>query len=777
MKRKAVVTFVLVVFFLVSVFPLSTFSGAADSHGRPGLLGSQSTVDPTDWWPMFHHDLSHTGTSTSIAPTTNNLLWSYPTGSGVYSSPAVVGGLVYVGSMDSKVYCLRAATGSLVWSFPTGGYVESSPAVVGGLVYVGSDDDSVYCLSAATGVFVWSFKTGSILGSSPAVVGGLVYVGSYDHNVYCLNAATGSLVWSYPTGIVWSSPAVVNGIVYVGSTDGKIYAFCKQVNVYRGYSQEPAPMGIADYGIGPSGPYEYATNDSVGIVTIASLSTNSSSNETAMSFQLNVNLAFNTGDGQYVYWIQDAAIIDTSSNRVDFLDNVWNRTAPFVNMSASGVSGNGTVDNDYGMYYYWSNASQSLPGSDINLAYPTTITLNVTSGVSSSGEPTVSFAYDDGYGLITYDTVTFTNVTGLTSLTGFEVNGFHYNPTRYLFYDSELILAGYDSGSTTDIQSDVQLQLEYWNGHNYQIVPNAYNFGSDTAEVIDNVLCGFSYYPRNGTIFAEILPGAGQLGELYDQSQIGIINITSPLTSGTLYITNASDPNATAWQIPFVSGEVTVTLYPGCYNLQLYNQYGQLFDQGNFTVSAGQILYLQTPFSPATHNIAAISAASAKTVICKGFSDNVTVLVADNGDYAETFNVTAYANATVIGTQQVSLNATDQTNLTFTWNTTGFVKGNYTISAYAWPVSGETDVGNNTRTDGQVAVSMLGDITGSNIWDFVPDGKVGGTDITVVARCFGSSPETLPPMIWNANCDVNDDGKVGGFDLTLVARHFGEADP
>jgi hypothetical protein len=41
MKRKAVVGFVLVVLFLVSVFPLSTFSGAADSHGSPGLGGRQ----------------------------------------------------------------------------------------------------------------------------------------------------------------------------------------------------------------------------------------------------------------------------------------------------------------------------------------------------------------------------------------------------------------------------------------------------------------------------------------------------------------------------------------------------------------------------------------------------------------------------------------------------------------------------------------------------------------------------------------------------------------
>jgi hypothetical protein len=382
--------------------------------------------------------------------------------------------------------------------------------------------------------------------------------------------------------------------------------------------------------------------------------------------------------------------------------------------------------------------------------------------LSPSGDPTVSFAYEDGYGLITYDTVTFTNVTGLTSLAGFEVNGFNYAPDGS-FYDSELILGGPGGGSdTTDIQSNVLLQLEYWNGHNYQIVPNAYNFGSNTGEGIDNAVSQPSYYQKNGTISASILPGSGQLGELYDQSQIGIINITSPLTSGTLYITNASDPNATAWQIPFVGGEVTVTLYPGYYNLQLYYQYAALFDQGNFTVSAGQILNLQAPFSPGTHAVEAISAVSAKTVIGKGFSDNVTVQVADNGDYAETFNVTLYANSTVIGTQQVSLNAKDQTTMTFTWDTTGFAYGNYTISAYVWPVPGENSTANNNFTGGVVTVTIPGDVDGT--------GRVNMGDIVSLCRAFAS---TIGMPNYVANCDIENNGKIDMGDVVIALRNFG----
>jgi outer membrane protein assembly factor BamB len=177
---------------------------------------------------MFHHDLNHTGTSTSKGPTTNNTLWSYMTG-GWAGSTAVVDGFVYAGSNDTKVYCLNAANGTLAWTYKTGGWVWSCPAVDGGLLYVGSVDGNVYCLNATTGAFVWSYTTlfstwGNSVYSSPAVAGGRVYVGSNDGRVYCLNATTGSSIWSLTTGgSIGSSPAVVAGFVYVGSLDGEIY--------------------------------------------------------------------------------------------------------------------------------------------------------------------------------------------------------------------------------------------------------------------------------------------------------------------------------------------------------------------------------------------------------------------------------------------------------------------------------------------------------------------------------------------------------------------------
>ncbi len=89
----------------------------------------------TDWWPTFHHDLTHSGYSNSPAPTTNHILWNYTTGGYVWRSFAIVNGIVYFGSNDMNLYALNASTGTLAWKYKTGNAVNS-PTVADGIVYV-----------------------------------------------------------------------------------------------------------------------------------------------------------------------------------------------------------------------------------------------------------------------------------------------------------------------------------------------------------------------------------------------------------------------------------------------------------------------------------------------------------------------------------------------------------------------------------------------------------------------------------------------------------------
>ena len=171
-------------------------------------------------------------------------------------------------------------------------------------------------------------------------------------------------------------------------------------------------------------------------------------------------------------------------------------------------------------------------------------------------------------------------------------------------------------------------------------------------------------------------------------------------------------------------------------------------------------------------DIAVVNFVPSKTVVGQNYMMNINVTVENQGDFAETFNITLYANTSTIETKQITLINGASTTIAFTWNTTGFDKGNYTIWAYAWPVPGETDIEDNTFIDGLVVVAMVGDITGPTL--NVPDGWVDGRDIALVCRNFGKYPGKPD---YNPNTDINNDGMVDGKDIAITCRNFGKTDP
>jgi outer membrane protein assembly factor BamB len=235
------------------VFALNATSGAViwdyrDSSSY-GAIGPSPAV--ADGIVVFGFDLSDIG---ALNASDGASLWNYTAAEGRFSSPTVVGGVVYIGLavpsasvvldgtgiLPFNLFALNATNGDKIWSynFTEYSYCYSSPAVVKGVVYVGSGGagpdagGNVYALNASSGAELWSYPiswtpkySDSWVDSSPAVVNGVVYVGCDNGNVYALNAANGKKLWNYTTGgSVDSSPAVANGIVYVGSGDGNLYA-------------------------------------------------------------------------------------------------------------------------------------------------------------------------------------------------------------------------------------------------------------------------------------------------------------------------------------------------------------------------------------------------------------------------------------------------------------------------------------------------------------------------------------------------------------------------
>jgi len=112
---------------------------------------------------------------------TGALLWN--SGVRAFVAPAVANGVVYFAA--DSLYALDAKTGAKLWRRPLSfQYSESSPAVAGGVVYVGSDDHSLDAFNAKSGNMLWSYRTGDVVISSPVVVNGMVYVGSLDGKFY-----------------------------------------------------------------------------------------------------------------------------------------------------------------------------------------------------------------------------------------------------------------------------------------------------------------------------------------------------------------------------------------------------------------------------------------------------------------------------------------------------------------------------------------------------------------------------------------------------------------
>lgn len=218
----------------------------------PPALATASTVVAE--WPQFRGGPTHQGSAapSTITPANVSTLvpaWHSSLGPTV-SSPAVVGGVAYVGvGPNLDAFDPRCSDDFLcrpLWTAPVGDTIEASPAVAGGIVYIGSLDWSFYAFDASgvagcsgtptTCAPLWKATTGGPISSSAAVSGGRVYVGSDDARFYAFDATgttncsgspkTCAPLWTAATGgNVLSSPAVAGGVAYVASDDGKLYAF------------------------------------------------------------------------------------------------------------------------------------------------------------------------------------------------------------------------------------------------------------------------------------------------------------------------------------------------------------------------------------------------------------------------------------------------------------------------------------------------------------------------------------------------------------------------
>jgi hypothetical protein len=191
------------------------------------------------------------------------------------------------------------------------------------------------------------------------------------------------------------------------------------------------------------------------------------------------------------------------------------------------------------------------------------------------------------------------------------------------------------------------------------------------------------------------------------------------------------------------------------------------------------------------HNVAIESVVPSAIEAYYGEIVNITVTAKNEGTINETFNVSACYESTLIGIQIVTdLPPKKEKTLTFSWNTetitpqtmnladgnsTGFVKGNYTISAYASIVRGEMNLTDNNCTGGSVLITKIGDLgSGRPLPKFFAfDGKCTSQDLQLFLQCYRGIAPANATYLGDLGSGMavpqffQFDGKVDSADLSL----------
>jgi thermopsin len=353
------------------------------------------------------------------------------------------------------------------------------------------------------------------------------------------------------------------------------------------------PAGIGDFGVSATdGGYEYNSTAFRGTITIDGFNETSFyglgsggpvTTRDAADVQLNLVLNLTNGTRSLAFWVQNVFELDYQNGSISaaahqwiaFLDNIWNfsylpLTAP--RMPSGTVVGNGTIASQTNYVFV---PRTTYPGNQVNLTDPVTVDVQTISG-DAHGIPYVRFEYDDGFGWVAYDNVSFPWARGWVDH-HFRVDGFQLAPNGDAF-DADWTVDGAGSGSTGVMggPTRVHLALEYDNGHNLQAVTNAFDYGL-TGEASENV----SVEPAglSGTPGANLSEGPGLPGPLFGGNGTGWLNVSTGVPSGTLEVGGDS--------VPFVGGGANLTLLPGPYNLELRDGHGTVLGSDNRTVGAG----------------------------------------------------------------------------------------------------------------------------------------------------------------------------------------------
>jgi outer membrane protein assembly factor BamB len=159
----------------------------------------------------------------------------------VFSTPTVVGDVMFIGSCAGNFYALNKTTGQVQWGYDIrkDGKQQSfhgDPLVINDLILIGTDRSCdpegvghVYAFERESGKVRWKYRSTSV----PTDIVQLksnVYFGSFQDNWSSVDLRTGGLNWSFSTGApnkdcdAPKSPITDQNRLFIAGLDGVIYS-------------------------------------------------------------------------------------------------------------------------------------------------------------------------------------------------------------------------------------------------------------------------------------------------------------------------------------------------------------------------------------------------------------------------------------------------------------------------------------------------------------------------------------------------------------------------
>jgi outer membrane protein assembly factor BamB len=579
-----------------------------------------------------------------------------------------------------------------------------------------------------------------------------------DGKVYAVNASNGNVIWNVTARMVDGSPCVDGDLVYLGEgfsvitgesvpnpeamalnkTNGiEIWHYVEP----NGYGWVGSPVIHEDYVYYTTGLYNYTTR-------IASGSGVYALNKTNGQKIWHTNIGFIVGSVAYDEGVVYVSGSDSNSPQGQYALNATNGNFIWhVNWGPSWDSS--PVIYDGIVVQVAREASAPFPYSTVVMNKSNGGLIRKFAGKGSQSTPLIYngtiFIPDDDWRIWAFDLETGQDVCHTAQL--------HDGTLQNNSYCSPAAAAGalyYQSLNGTFYVINMADGDVLWS---YTL--NGLGLGSPS------IGDGCVFITNDAGLYAfKMGPGSGNWPMFChtpahaSYSDLGIEYVRWPLTepndlgnvSNTwvkakfLWCNNTIDSAAIAWKILFFDAE------------------------GNMNATDVKVFYVNVPI----YNIAAASLLLPKTVIGQNMTLSINGTVINEGSYTETFNVTLYANETSVELQNVTLLSGNSKTITFTWNTTLFGFGNYTLSIYAEQLPEETDTSDNNYTCVlPVHVGVPGDISGPA--QGVYDGTCNMRDIQYLILLFNSRPDSSN---WNPNADVNNDGVVNMRDIQIAILNF-----